>query len=50
MTKVEVGIETKEEDLVGIGETFDLGIEVDLPLEIKVERKGAITVENQDIL
>ena len=44
------GIEDIEEDIVGIKETVDLGVEVDPPQGIKEKREGVITLENQDIL
>ena len=50
MTEVEAGIEIIEEDLVGIEETVDLEIQVDLLLETEVKREGVSTVEKQDIL
>ena len=50
VTKVEVEIKIIEEDLVGIEETVYLGMEVNPPPGIKVNREGVITVENQDIL
>ena len=50
MTKVKVGMEILEENLIGIEKTVHLGIVLDPPLGIKVKREGVIIVENQDIL
>ena len=49
MTEVEVGIEVIREDLGGIEETVDLGIEIDPTVVIKMKGEGDSTVENQDI-
>ena len=52
-SRTEIGssrIKAIEEDLVGIEETVNLGIEVDPLIGIKVKREGVITEENQDIL
>ena len=50
VAKVEAEIQIIEEDLVGIEETVDLGIEVDPCLGIKVQTEGVIPVDKQGIL
>ena len=48
ITEIEAGIEMIEEELVGIEETMDLGMEADPSLWIKVKREG-VSTENSDI-
>ena len=47
MTEVESEIERIEEDLVGIEETVDLGIEVEPPLGMKGKREDVVTERNR---
>ena len=49
MREVGAGIETKEEDFVGIEETGDLEIEVDPYIGIKVKEEDIVTVGSQGI-